>query len=84
MCDPDLIYKWNKSENLLTLINGHEIYFWGLDDIEKLKSLELGWFWMDEVDEVNPEAFDVAIGRLRHKKQPKRLGMIALSFEEKK
>ncbi len=30
------------------MINGHEIYFWGLDDIEKLKSLEIGWFWFDE------------------------------------
>ena len=83
VCDPRLIYKYNKSENLLTFINGHEVYFWGLDDIEKLKSLELGWFWMDEVDEVNPIAFDVAIGRLRHQKQPKRLGMITSNSEGK-
>lgn len=81
--DPGLIYKFNKSENLLTLINGHEIYFWGLDDLEKLKSLELGWFWFDEVDEVNPLAFDVAIGRLRNKYQPKRLGMITSNSEGK-
>jgi phage terminase large subunit len=31
------------------MINGHEIYFWGLDDIEKLKSLEIGWFWFDDI-----------------------------------
>jgi phage terminase large subunit len=32
----------NKSESLITFKKGHEIYYWGLDDIEKLKSLELG------------------------------------------
>jgi phage terminase large subunit len=81
--DPRLILKWNKSENLLTLINGHEIYFWGLDDIEKLKSLEIGWFWFDEVDEVGFETFKVAQGRLRHKAQPKRLGIITSNSEGK-
>lgn len=81
--DPRLIYKWNKTENLLTLINGHEIYFWGLDDIEKLKSLEIGWFWFDEVDEVKPIVFDVAVGRLRNKRQPKRVGMITSNSEGK-
>lgn len=81
--DRRLIYKWNKSENLLTLINGHEIYFWGLDDIEKLKSLEIGWFWFDEVDETDINTLLVAKGRLRHKAQPKRLGMITSNSEGK-
>lgn len=83
VCDRRLIKKWNKTENLLTFINGHEIYFWGLDDIEKLKSLELGWFWMDEVDEVNMETFKIAQGRLRHPSQPKRLGYITSNSEGK-
>jgi len=83
VCDPRLILKFNKTENLLTMINGHEIYFWGLDDIEKLKSLEIGWFWFDEVDEVGVETFKVAQGRLRNKKQPKRLGYITSNSEGK-
>lgn len=83
VCDPRLIAKWNKSENLLTLINGHEIYFWGLDDIEKLKSLEIGWFWFDEVDEVGVDPFKVAQGRLRNRNQPKRLGFITSNSEGK-
>jgi PBSX family phage terminase large subunit len=83
VCDQRLIWKWNKSENLLTLINGHEIYFWGLDDIEKLKSLEIGWFWFDEVDEVGVEAFKVAQGRLRNKNQKKRVGFITSNSEGK-
>ena len=83
VCDRRLIQNWNKTENLLTFINGHEIYFWGLDDIEKLKSLEIGWFWIDEVDEVNEETFKVAQGRLRHPAQPKRLGYITSNSEGK-
>lgn len=81
--DPRLIHSFNRSENLMTLINGHEIYFWGLDDIEKLKSLEIGWFWFDEVDEISVEVFKVAQGRLRNKKQPKRLGYITSNSEGK-
>lgn len=81
--DPRLIRKWNKTENLLTLVNGHEIYFWGLDDIEKLKSLEIGWFWFDEVDEISLESFKVAQGRLRNTKQPKRCGFITSNSEGK-
>lgn len=81
--DRRLIAKWNKSENLLTLINGHEIYFWGLDDIEKLKSLEIGTFWIDEVNEVAENTFNVLKGRLRHKKHPKRLGLLTSNSEGK-
>jgi len=45
--------------------------------------LEIGWFWFDEVDEVKPDVFDIAIGRLRNKKQPKRIGMITSNSEGK-
>jgi len=79
--DPRLIANWNKTENLLTLINGHEIYFWGLDDIEKLKSLEIGWFWIDEVNEIDQNKFDILRGRLRHKAQPKRVGFVTSNSE---
>lgn len=81
--DRRLILKWNKSENLVTLINGHEIYFWGLDDIEKLKSLEIGTFWIDEVNEVAEMTFNVLKGRLRHKAHPKRLGLLTSNSEGK-
>jgi len=81
--DARLIKKWNKSENLLTLINGHEIYFWGLDDIEKLKSLEIGMFWIDEVNEVDENTFNVLKGRLRNKHHKKRLGILTSNSEGK-
>lgn len=83
VCDPRLILKHNKSEQLITFANGHEIYYWGLDDIERLKSLEIGWFWIDEVNEVSEESFNVAKGRLRHPAQPKRVGIITSNSEGK-
>lgn len=83
VCDKRLIRKWNKSENLVTMINGHEIYFWGLDDIEKLKSLEIGTFWIDEVNEVDELTFNVLKGRLRHKAHPKRVGLLTSNSEGK-
>lgn len=81
--DPRLIMKWNKTESLLTLINGHEIYFWGLDNIEKLKSLEIGMFWIDEVNEVAELTFNVLKGRLRNKHHKKRLGILTSNSEGK-
>jgi len=81
--DPRLIMKWNKTESLLTLINGHEIYFWGLDNIEKLKSLEIGMFWIDEVNEVDELTFNVLKGRLRNKHHKKRLGILTSNSEGK-
>lgn len=81
--DPRLILKWNKTESLLTLINGHEIYFWGLDNIEKLKSLEIGFFWIDEVNEVAELTFNVLKGRLRNKHHIKRLGILTSNSEGK-
>lgn len=81
--DPRLILKWNKTESLLTLINGHEIYFWGLDNIEKLKSLEIGMFWIDEVNEVAELTFNVLKGRLRNKHHKKRLGILTSNSEGK-
>lgn len=81
--DRRLILKWNKTENLLTLINGHEIYFWGLDDIEKLKSLEIGWFWIDEVNEVEELKFNILKGRLRNKHHKTRKGIVTSNSEGK-
>lgn len=83
VCDPRLIQRYNKSENLITMINGHEIYTWGLDDIEKLKSLEIGMFWIDEVNEVDENTFNVLKGRIRNKHHKKRLGIVTSNSEGK-
>lgn len=79
--DPRSIASHNKTKHLITFKNGHEIYYWGLDDEEKLKSLELGWFWIDEVNEVDERIFTILKGRLRNKTQPKRVGFITSNSE---
>ena len=83
VCDPRLIKKYNKTENLITFINGHEVYTWGLDDIEKLKSLEIGFFWIDEVNEVSEFTFNVLKGRLRNKHHKVRKGILTSNSEGK-
>jgi len=83
VCNPGLISKYSKSENLITMINGHEIYTWGLDDIEKLKSLEIGFFWIDEVNEVAENTFNVLKGRLRNKRHKTRKGILTSNSEGK-
>ena len=83
VCDLRLIAKYNKTENLITMINGHEIYTWGLDDIEKLKSLEIGFFWIDEVNEVAELTFNVLKGRLRNLKHKTRKGILTSNSEGK-
>lgn len=63
----DLIQSWNKSENHLILKNGSEIIFRSLDDQMKLKSLELGFFWIDESSETAEDIFLTLQGRLRQR-----------------
>jgi hypothetical protein len=65
----DLIKSWNKSENHLVLKNGSEVLFRSLDDPMKLKSLELGFFWIDEASEVSEDIFLTLQGRIRQNKK---------------
>jgi len=53
------VYDWlNKSENKMTNpYNGAEIYFIGLDDPEKIKSLNLNYVWVDECTSINQDKF---------------------------
>lgn len=82
----DLILDYNKVDKRVLIDTGaepSEILFGGLDDIERLKSLELGWFGIDEVDEVAETTFVVLTGRLRRQQAKKRMGMIASNSEGK-
>jgi hypothetical protein len=65
----ELIGTFSKSENHLVLKNGSEVLFRSLDDPMKLKSLELGGWWIDEASEVAEEIFLTLQGRLRQKMQ---------------
>jgi len=64
-----LIARHHQTDHYYLLINGSVIYYGGLGDdanaIDKLKSMELGWFAIDEASETT-EAFFLMLGsRLR-------------------
>ena len=65
ICPDELIEDWHKSENLLTFINGSEIIFRSLDQFSKFKSLNLGWFYIDEGTDVPESVFKMLQSRLR-------------------
>lgn len=65
VCPRELIVDYNKTEGLVTLTNGSQILFGGLDDPLKLGSLELGWAGMDEAIETNEDDWRMVEGRLR-------------------
>ncbi len=68
---PSMIKKWNKTENHLTFYNNSEVLFRALDDTFKVGSLELGWFGIDELSELDSEEwFQMLRGRLRHPAGP--------------
>jgi hypothetical protein len=74
-CPQELVRSWNKSEQKLVLVNGSIIYFWPLDDPAKLTNLNLGWFLIDQAEEVPEDMFLMLIGRLRQRNAPRK-GMI--------
>jgi phage terminase large subunit len=66
-----LIERRNQSDNYYLLRNGSMILYGGLGDdnraIERLKSMELGWFAIDEASETTEKFFLMLASRLRLK-----------------
>lgn len=71
-CPPELIRKFNKTEGRLELVNGSVIHFWPLDDPDKLTNLNLGWFMIDQAEEVPEDMFLMLMGRLRRRNSPRK------------
>lgn len=70
VCPPELIKKYNRTDLIVTLVNGSEISFIEADKtkdplFDKIKSLEIGWFFIDEANEVHEDAFKILCTRLR-------------------
>lgn len=64
---PDNIY-YNQTQKLLRLPNGSELKFIAIDrpdDVRKLKNLVLGFFYIDQAEEIAEEVFTMLEGRLR-------------------
>lgn len=80
----EIVYNHNQTEHIITLVNGSEIMYMGLaeeENVSKLKSMELGWFAIDEASEVPKEHFLLFQSRLRRKlpsgKFPRYYGIMA-------
>lgn len=67
----DLIAQHHQTENFYRLINGSLIFYGGLGDdqkaIDRLKSMELGWFFIDQAEETSESHFFLLASRLRLK-----------------
>lgn len=67
---PSAISNYNKSEQVVTLHNGSEIIYGGLDNPDKWGSLEVGWIAVDEAVEINEDDYTMLLGRLRQSNVP--------------
>jgi len=68
VCPQELIANYNKSEGLITLTNGSQLLFGGLDDYLKLGSLGaggIGFVAIDEAIETIEDDWQMLEGRLR-------------------
>jgi hypothetical protein len=86
---PEIIRSHNMADHTITLINGSEIIYMGMSEAEnvsKLKSMELGWFGIDEASEVPKENFLLFQSRLRRRlsngKFPPFYGILASNPED--
>jgi phage terminase large subunit-like protein len=58
-------YTYRKVENHLLLPNGSEILFRSLDEPDRVRGLNLAWFWLDEAALCGYYAWQILKGRLR-------------------
>jgi len=75
--------QWKPSENHLKLVNGSEIIFRHLDNVSEaeLKSLNLGWFFIDQAEEIGEGVFQILQSRLRLNTVSNRFGFLACNPE---
>jgi len=77
--------KFNKSTKILELNNGSIIECFALDrpdDVKKLKNVALGYVMLDQGEEIHPDIYDMALGRMSQKNAPNRSVVIG-NFEGK-
>lgn len=60
-------YKYNKNDRKICLSNGSTIIFRGVENPEKIKSLNLHWIEIEEASQITEGAFRQLLGRLRAK-----------------
>lgn len=62
-----LLKKYNKTDSLIELNNGSEIYFIDLENESKILGMEIGFAYIDEAKEIKKEVFEILLGRMRQK-----------------
>lgn len=65
VCPPDIVTNFNQVTGLCQLINNSQILFTGIDDAQKVASLEAGWIFVDEAIELDELDYMMLLGRLR-------------------
>lgn len=67
----DIITQHHQTEHYYRLVNGSLVFYGGLGDdqraIDRLKSMELGWFGIDQAEETSESHFFLLASRLRLK-----------------
>lgn len=58
---------FNKTQHHLVLTNGSEILFRSADQPDRIRGLNLAWFWLDEAPLCGHYAWEVLKGRLRQR-----------------
>ena len=88
LCGKKLLKNHNKSEKQIEFINGSVIIYGslgGVEDFDRIKSLEIGWFGIDEASETMHENFQMLKSRMRWKlpdgTHPPYIGMLASNPE---
>jgi phage terminase large subunit-like protein len=62
---PDLLAAYHRADGRLTLANGAEILLRSLDNPDRVRGLNLAWFWLDEAPWCGHYAWNLLKGRLR-------------------
>jgi hypothetical protein len=69
VCPPNYIRRFNKAEQTATMMNGSELMLRHLDKIAEMeiRSMNLGFFAIDQAEEISEDVFLGLKGRLRRK-----------------
>jgi PBSX family phage terminase large subunit len=66
----------HRTLDMVVLQGGSEILFRGLDEESKIRNLDLGWFFVDQAEEISEDMWLTLIGRLRHPAGPHRAWVV--------
>lgn len=76
-CYPPNAYNFNQAENSVTLWNRSRVIFRHLDDPSTILSMNLGAFYIDQVEEIDEDVFLTLQSRLRRKNIPELKGLVS-------